>query len=130
MKTIEKTIINFAREAMNTAKTYGVNEFEKKLSIRDRVEFKNGAMKFYLWDSEIFTVTTKGDVFFNFHGYATVTTKGRINAYLGAFASGHVNQKNYALYFNGVELDASGIYHVYGGNVEKVDFNTFWDMTH
>lgn len=130
MKTIEKTIINFAREAMNTAKTYGVNEFEKKFSIRDRVEFKNGAMKFYLWDSEIFTVTAKGNVFFSFRGYPTVTTKGRINAYLGAFASGYVYQKNYGLYFNGVALDASGIYRVYNGIVEKVDFNTFWDMTH
>lgn len=130
MRAIETNIINFAKNAMNTAKTYGVNEFEKTFSIRDRVEFKNGTMKFYLWDSEIFTVTTKGDVFFSFRGYPTVTTKGRINAYLGAFASGYVKQKNYTLYFNGVELDTSGIYRVYNGTVEKMDFNIFWDMTH
>lgn len=131
MKMIEKEICNWTKNAMETASNYNFEVDEKKFSVRDKV-LNVSAQKafFYLWDSQIFIVN-KNAVYFNFNGYMTNTTKSRINAYLSAFSSGYVCQKNYALYYNGdIELDSDAVYKVENGKIEKYDYNKLWDDLH
>ena len=131
MKTIEKEICNWTRNAMTTAGTYNFEVDEKKFSVRDKV-LNVSAKKafFYLWDSQIFIVY-KNAVYFNFCGYRTNTTKSRINAYLSAFSSGYVCQKNYTLYYNGVtEIDYTLLYKVENGKIELYDYDKLWHDLH
>lgn len=131
MNMIEKEICDWTRNAMGTANICGIEVDEKKFSVRDKV-LNVSARKafFYLWDSQIFIVN-KNAVYFNFNGYMTNTTKSRINAYLSAFSSGYVCQKNFTLYYNGnIELDSDAVYKVENEKIEKYDYNKLWDDLH
>ena len=117
MRAIETKIIDWV-------KTHESGEFRP--SMRDYVKGTGkGIYYFRLWDSLIF-VKTSDAVYFSFCGYSTLTTKNRINAYLCAFGSGSVCQKNYTLYWDGLELDSSKIYRVADGKIRQVDFDEFY----
>ena len=117
MRAIETKIIDWV-------KTHDSGEFRP--SMRDYVNGKgNGKYFFRLWDSLIF-VKTSDAVYFSFCGYSTLTTKNRINAYLRTFGSGSVYQKNYTLYWDGLELDSEKIYRVADGKIKQIDFDEFY----
>lgn len=123
MRAIETKIIDWV-------KTHESGEFRP--SMRDYVKGTgNGKYFFRLWDSLIF-VKTANAVFFSFCGYPTLTTKNRINAYLRAFGSGGVYQKNYTMYwtmsYENFELDSSKIYMLTNGNIKQIDFDEFYKL--
>jgi hypothetical protein len=117
MRAIETKIIDWV-------KTHESGEFRP--SMRDSVKGNgNGKYFFRLWDSLIF-VKTSDAVYFSFCGYGTVTTKSRINAFLSAFSTGYVRQKNYAMFYNDVELSTNKIYRVADGKIKQIDFDEFY----
>lgn len=117
MRAIETKIIDWV-------KAHESGEFRP--SMRDYVKGTGkGIYYFRLWDSLIF-VKMENAVFFSFCGYGTQTTKNRINAFLSAFSTGYVRQKNYAMFYNDFELELDKIYRVADGKIEQVDWNIFW----
>lgn len=67
------------------------------LSVRDRIEIKNGKAVYYLWKSPIVTVTGK-TVQFSFCGFSSQTTKQRISELLWEFADCFIFRKNWIHY--------------------------------
>lgn len=72
------------------------------LSVRDRVEIKNGKAVYYLWQSPIVTVYKEADgkksVNFSFCGYSSQTTKQRISELLWEFSGCFIFRKNWIHY--------------------------------
>ena len=72
------------------------------LSVRDRVEIKNGRAVYYLWDSPIVTVykmaDSKKSVCFSFCGFSSQTTKQRISELLWEFTHCYIFRKNWIHY--------------------------------
>ena len=107
MRAIEKTI--------KAALAYGST---CQLSIRDRVESNATTKKYYLWDSNIFSIHNDlNEVYFSFCGYQTNTTKGRINALL---PFGSVTQKNWGLILT---VD-NEMYNIESTDKVHIDLNT------
>jgi len=73
------------------------------LSVRDKVEIKNGKAVYYLWDSPVVTVYKMTDgkksICFSFCGYSSQTTKERISELLWAFSDkAFIFRKNWIHY--------------------------------
>ena len=90
------------------------------LSVRDRVEIKNGQAIYYLWKSPIVTVTGKS-VKFSFCGFSSQTTKNRISSLLWEFAGCLIFRKNCIHYLkmgnDYYRLNESYSYTIKNGNL-------------
>lgn len=84
MRKIEVEIIKTIQGCLDYKRPAG----EYTLSKRDRIEFTNNVVKYFLWNSNIFTVTKYIDHLkfeFSDNGYNTRTTHSRLKALLSEF---------------------------------------------
>lgn len=123
MREVEKNIISFIR---NNWENQG-ERINKTFSMRDYAEVTENAIRVFLWGSLIFSIDKKSNTcFFCFHGYATNTTKSRINCLLSAFSTGGISQKNWELLYTShnrnyiAKVDSTKQYKVIDGKIESI----------
>ena len=97
-----------------------------RLSVRDRVEIKNGRATYYLWDYNVFSIWkvegNKIDISFCFHNWGSQTTKERISELLWHFTKCYIFRKNWIHYLkdstgNYYKIDTSKYYNVSEGSL-------------
>lgn len=84
MRKIEGKIIKVMRECLDGKRPAG----EYTLTKRDRIEFTDNVVKYFLWNSDIFKVTkyiSRLKFEFSDNGYNTQTTHSRLKALLRGF---------------------------------------------
>jgi hypothetical protein len=119
MNKVEKNIIDFINENWSTRERKN-----KTFSCRDYAEVTENAVRVFLWGHLIFSIDKKTKkAFFCFQGYATKTTKYRINAFLYAFSEGGIYQKNFSLFYTcknyTAEIDSTKFYCVENGEIKE-----------
>lgn len=125
MGTIEKKILDCLRKSDFLDDSYNYCTQKKILSSRDSITLQKTQKRIYLHGNCIFTVDRENKIKFSFQGWATTTTKSRINAFLSAIlpCSAVIHQKNYQLFFissaGEFPIDPNKIYTVKNGKPEE-----------
>lgn len=119
MRVVEKNLVNFIE--------YGFSGKEKNLSMRDRLENVNGVIKYYLWNTCLFTLdkaSGKKRIFISSKGSSdypiSSTTKSRLNTILWWFNYDFICQKNFNLFYGSKEIKLDKWY-ILGTNKELIE---------
>lgn len=126
MRNVEEKIIGYLKNSdfLGGSACCGL---KKRLSPRDSVTREKTQKRVYLHGNCIFTLSRKNHIKFSLQGWATITTKSRINALLSAFlpCSAVVCQRNYQLFFisyaGEFPIDSDKIYTVQNGKPKEVE---------
>lgn len=117
MRVIEKNIV----EAIE----YGFNGKTKNLSMRDRLENENGIIKYYLWNTCLFTLdktSGKMRIFTSSYSYKyeamSNTTKSRLNAILWNFGYSTLSRNVMKIFYGSEEIKTDAWYIL--GNDKKL----------
>ena len=126
MRAIEKNIIQVLGE-LKDANYMAWNNFY--LSVRDSIYKDRETIQYKLWNNIIFEYNRKENTYyFSFCGYATSTTKRRLNAIFSYFNLGGFYQKNYIVYWinkgsTKIEVDTNKRYKIvfFAGHDIKIE---------